>query len=119
MVSLMRGNWIFIAFDDCHFPNKTQKKKRKEKTENSGIFWDFFFGCLTLIKKEREFHYLFFYVLFCSFTHSSLSTKIESTFKKKTKKKHQMKCSVSLSIPVTAQRTIKYQFCVRKTPRNE
>jgi hypothetical protein len=29
-VSLMRGNWIFIAFDDCHFSNKTLEEKKKE-----------------------------------------------------------------------------------------
>lgn len=23
---LMRGNWIFIAFDDCHFSNKNHEE---------------------------------------------------------------------------------------------
>jgi cytoskeletal protein RodZ len=27
----MRSNWIFIAFDDCHFPNKTEKKEAKQE----------------------------------------------------------------------------------------
>lgn len=30
-LSLMRGNWIFIAFDDCHFSNKNCETRENEK----------------------------------------------------------------------------------------
>lgn len=49
-VPLMRGNWIFIAFDDCHFSNKT--------VHEPGRKWDLVFDA------DKEFHYCSFR---CSF----------------------------------------------------
>jgi hypothetical protein len=46
----MRGNWIFIAFDDCHFSNKSSNQREKKRRKLD-------LGSLALIK--REFHYSF------------------------------------------------------------
>lgn len=49
--SLMRGNWIFIAFDDCHFSNKTLDTRRTEKK------WNLVFD------GDKEFHYCLCWML--------------------------------------------------------